>query len=243
MFLTCAVLAPCGNKVRIMCFNWETVIMFSVVASSIKDVSVLRRLEFAGSFLPRGMPAYPETLAAFSVTKNESRNSLTPEQALLMVDNLKVVDKEVFKSDEELTKEIVLMKKPGSDAYLGVVLLSSKDRCQSCGAKLHIRGDRGSKVTVYDDRFGTLPGTHYVKYCRKGSCSFQQHYGYFTRGNSKEVKYDEDWSSAPYFMSTRETAISMDLLHRLDTEILVGQISYKQRADIYNDVHFSHDQR
>ena len=51
------------------------------------------------------------------------------------------------------------------------------------------------------------------------------------------MKYDEDWSTLPYFMSTRETAFSMDMLHRLDKEILIGQISYKQRAEIYNDVH------
>lgn len=41
----------------------------------------------------------------------------------------------------------------------------------------------------------------------------------------------------PHFMSTCETAFTMDMLHCLDKEILVGQISYKQRADIYNDVH------
>lgn len=38
-------------------------------------------------------------------------------------------------------------------------------------------------------------------------------------------------------MSTRETALSMDMLLRLDKEILIGQISYKQRADIYNAIH------
>ena len=29
----------------------------------------------------------------------------------------------------------------------------------------------------------------------------------------------------------------MDMLKRLDAEILIGQLSYKQRADIYNEVH------
>ncbi len=54
------------------------------------------------------------------------------------------------------------------------------------------------------------------------------------------MTYDEDWSSLPYFMSTCETAFSVELLRRLDKEILIGQISYKQRADIYNDVHGYH---
>ena len=211
--------------------------MFSVVSQSIKDASVLRRLQFAGNFLPRDMPAYSEILAAFSVDKNEKRNSLSPEKALLLVENLKAVDSAFFRTDTELTREIVEMKRPGSDAYLGIVLISSKTTCRVCGSKLYTRGDRGSKITVYDDRFGTQPGTHYAKYCRKWKCSFQQHYGYYTQGESGEVRFDEDCLQAKYFVATQETAFSMDMLRRLDTEILVGQVSYKQRADIYNDIH------
>ena len=71
----------------------------------------------------------------------------------------------------------------------------------------------------------------------------QQHYGYYTEGDTSKVKYDEDWYALSYFMSTRETAFSMNMLHRLDTEILIGQISYKQRADIYNDIHCNSDIR
>lgn len=51
------------------------------------------------------------------------------------------------------------------------------------------------------------------------------------------MKYDDEWSKLPYFMSTRETALSMDMLCRFDREILIGQLSYKQRADLYNDIH------
>ena len=29
----------------------------------------------------------------------------------------------------------------------------------------------------------------------------------------------------------------MKMMQRLDTEILIGQLSYKQRADIYNHIH------
>ena len=49
--------------------------------------------------------------------------------------------------------------------------------------------------------------------------------------------YDPEWSLLSYIMSSRETAIAMEFLKRLDKEILIGQISYKQRADIYNAVH------
>ena len=52
-----------------------------------------------------------------------------------------------------------------------------------------------------------------------------------------DIYYDEDWESLPFFMSTRETAIQMSLLQQLDAEILIGQLSYKQRAEIYNYKH------
>lgn len=38
-------------------------------------------------------------------------------------------------------------------------------------------------------------------------------------------------------MSTRETAFEMALLHQLDAEVLIGQLSYKQRSEIYNVKH------
>ena len=44
-------------------------------------------------------------------------------------------------------------------------------------------------------------------------------------------------------MSTHETALSMDTLRPLDKEILIGQVSYKQRAKIYNDIHGYSGQR
>ena len=48
------------------------------------------------------------------------------------------------------------------------------------------------------------------------------------------ITYDVDW---PYFVSSRETALEMSILCKLDAEILIGQMSYKQRADIYNYIH------
>ena len=211
--------------------------MFSLLSQSIKDLSVLRRLEFAARFYPRSMPNFSDRLASFSLLTREGRNSLTAEQARHFVQNLELIDNGALASDVELTTEIVKMTKSGSDAPLGIVLISSKINCPICKSQLSIRADRPSNVTVYDDNFGTMPGTHYTKYCRRRGCSFQQHYGYFSCGDSSDVKFDDDWYTLSYFMSTRETAISMDMLQRLDKEILIGQVSYKQRAEIYNDVH------
>lgn len=37
-----------------------------------------------------------------------------------------------------------------------------------------------------------------------------------------------------YFVSTSETAIEMSMLKKFDGELLLGQISYNQKAEIYN---------
>ena len=40
-----------------------------------------------------------------------------------------------------------------------------------------------------------------------------------------------------YFISSRETAFEMSMLTKLDADILIGVMSYKQSADIYNYIH------
>lgn len=49
--------------------------------------------------------------------------------------------------------------------------------------------------------------------------------------------YDDDWSTLSYFVSTQKTAFSVTLLQNYDAELLIGQVSYKQRANIYNYIH------
>ena len=176
-------------------------------------------------------------MSIWFLKNKEDRNSLSCDTTLQLVDNLKALDGAAFSSDLQLTKEIMTMERQGSDAKLGIVLISMNDKCCKCESKLYIRADRPATITVYDDALGTLPGTHYTRYYRRKGCSFQQHYGYHTIGESNEVRYDVDWATHEYFLSTRETAISVEMLRRLDKEILIGQLSYKQRADIYNNVH------
>lgn len=212
--------------------------MLSLLSQSVKDASVLRRLEFAAAYLPQDMPSYSECVAAFALKGKEDRNSLNPDQVLTVIQNMQFMDSGALISDVELTKEIIMMKRTGSDAPLGIVLLSNKKNCSICESPLKVRADRTSVVTIYDDSLGTVPATHYTKYCRKRGCSFQQHYNFSTQGGSAEVTYNLDWFSLPYFMSSRETAFAVEMLKRLDSEILFGQISYKQRADIYNYIHW-----
>ena len=63
-----------------------------------------------------------------------------------------------------------------------------------------------------------------------------QHYGYYSKG-AEDIVYNDDYKSLHYFVSTRETAFEMSLLEQFDIEILIGQLSYKQRSEIYNMKH------
>ena len=41
----------------------------------------------------------------------------------------------------------------------------------------------------------------------------------------------------PYFLSTHITAFKMALLKHFNAELLIGQVSYNQRCDVYNYIH------
>lgn len=155
------------------------------------------------------------------------------------MENLRALDESVFAIDEELIKEIHDYK-PSSEVYpLGITLVSSKNSCEHCGGKLLLRKDRPSQITVYTESSGTVVGRHYHKYCqnfRKG-CTFRQHYGYMSGGSTSLSLYDREWLENKYFISTSETAFEMDMLKKFDAELLLGQISYSQKADIYNMHH------
>ena len=40
-----------------------------------------------------------------------------------------------------------------------------------------------------------------------------------------------------FFLSTQQTAFSTRLIKNFDAELLLGQISYHQKANIYNTIH------
>lgn len=61
-----------------------------------------------------------------------------------------------------------------------------------------------------------------------------QYYGYSSQGSQSVAYYDVDWMDHEYFVSTSEAAIEMNMLKKFDYELLLGQISYNQKAEIYN---------
>ena len=197
---------------------------------------------FASAVLPPDCPHYWDIVSAFagksecdSVTQLSS--FLTPEKAKAFIENLKYLEPETFSSDSDLQRELHAFIGHKKQA-LGIILLSPNNTCRICKSKLLVKADRSSRVTIYSDTFGTVEGTHYRKVCKnfRSSCPFVQHYGFYSVGGT-DIICDEDFQSLPYFLSTRETAFEMAMLKQLDVEILIGQLSYKQRSEIYNVVH------
>ena len=62
-----------------------------------------------------------------------------------------------------------------------------------------------------------------------------QNYGYYTKDTSE--LYLIVIGMVTYFVSNQETAFELQLLTRFDFELLIGQVSYKQNAEIYNATH------
>ena len=201
-----------------------------LVAEITPQVSVLRRLLFASSYLPSSCPNYWEIISQFAT--EGSSYFLDPATAKLLMENVQILNSRAFVQDRELEHEIIAMK-DSTHQPVGVILISPKSVCLQCGGKLLVRRDRFSRVTLYTESMGTVPAKHFYKYCQKG-CSFTQHYGYYSINDAQGVFYNNDWSKLQYFVSSQETAFELSMLHKYDAELLIGQLSYKQRADIYN---------
>lgn len=208
--------------------------MLSTFSKYTEDVSVLRRLLFAVAQLPEDLPNVWEIATEFA-TKNKTNCTMDVETVKVLVDNLREFDSDAFESDQKLFQDLLRapMKKP-----LGLVLMPNRNKCILCKSELKLRKDRPASVVVYDDNIGTIPGSHFHKICTNKSCSYVQYYGYYTCGSSpSKVFFNDDWESLPYFVSSRETVFSMTALKRFNSGILLGQLSFKQSADIYNHLH------
>ena len=211
--------------------------MFRILSEHLKDVSVLRRLLFAATHLPREVPNHLGVAVEFATCGKVERNCITEDLARVIVENIECFDSTAFATDDHLLKQLIAFK-PSNSRPLGIVLISPEESCTLCGEKLSLRKDRPALLVIYDDHLGAVAGSHFHKYCSSRTCTLTQYYGYYTvGGDSSRVLYNSGWKCLLYFVSSRETAFSMSMLQRLDSEVLIGQLSYKQRADIFNDVH------
>lgn len=207
----------------------------SVICS---DISVLRRLSFAAVTLPRDTPKYWDLVVSFGFLKSSGFAIPSSDKVKVLLENVKYLDEDAFDKDNHLLRELI-QHEGFQGKSLGVVLISSNNKCRYCGGNLLVRADRPSFPVVYSDDFGTVSGTHFRKYCQNNwkGCQFSQHYGFHTNGNESESVYDDDYSQLPYFVSSHMTVIQTKLMCHLTAEMLLGQISYRQRSDIYNYVH------
>ena len=205
-----------------------------------KDLSVLRRLIFAVTYLPKDLPQYWSVVKKFVSLGKDDDLKIEPEKCRVVAENLQLLNEGAFATDKQLTSEMhQLYAPPNKSQPLGIILISSKSICSLCGKNLLIRHDRPSTLTVYTETFGTVVGTSYHKYCQNFRvCSFKQHYGYSTKSveGTTITSYDDDWKEHIYLVSSTETAFEQIMLERFDIELLLAQISYSQKADIYNNI-------
>ena len=198
--------------------------------------SVLRRLSFAAASLPEDTPGYWEFVSSFGF--RHSTDKINIEKVRLYLENTKCLDANSFCDDYSLRKELITHE--GFQGHsIGIVLISCNNACKICSGKLLVKKNRPSFPVVYDDDLGTVSSTHFRKFCHNSAkgCTFTQHYGYYTLGNDSEMLYDNNCLDLPYFLSTGMTAISTKILTSLSAEILLGQMSYRQKAEVYNYIH------
>ena len=200
----------------------------------------MRRLLFVAAHLPRELPNFWGIAVEFAIDGKVERNCIDPDTAASIVENIRSFDKCAFETDEGLLQQLIGCT-PSAGRPLGIVLVSDEKCCTLCGQALTLRRDRPTSIVVYDDNLGSVPGSHFHKTCTNKLCTLTQYYGYYTTGSeSSQVFYNADWSIHRFFVSSSLTAFSMRMLKRIDSDVLIGQLSYMQIADIFNHVHTSH---
>ena len=211
--------------------------MFEEASKLCQDVSVLRRLSFAASYLNKETPKYWDIVKAFGYM---SSGIQPPEskQVELFMQNLEYLDNSAMEVDHILIQQLQQIE--GFQGHpLEIVLISANKTCQLRGGTLLLRADRPSFPTIYREMLGTACGTHFRKYCQNNhrGCSFTQHYGFCTKESENEAVYDQDCLDLPYFLSSHMTAFETKMLQKFSGEILLGQLAYRQKCDIYNYTH------
>lgn len=135
-----------------------------LAATAVKDVSVLRRMIFATAYLPQELPQYWDIVASFSCIG--SRYQISSSTVKVLMENMQVLNRQAFATDVDLTQELLSVPMGSSNEPIGIVLISEKQSCRKCGAKLLIRRDRPCRVMLYTESMGTVPATHYHKFCQ-----------------------------------------------------------------------------
>lgn len=215
--------------------------MLGQLLKNFSDYGVVKRAIFFVNAVPKVVPDFGDKLSKF-VSRGKKRK-FSSERAsegdgdalVTLSSNLTTLFPDTKKGEQELWRELHDHSLEENEHALGAILVSGKTQCRLCAKPLHVKASRISEVVVYDDVKGTFLETKIPKVCCNKACKFTQHYGYYTVGNDK--CFDEDWFDNEFLLSSARTAFSMDLLKKLEIEILIAKMSFKEKAEIYNAVH------
>ena len=209
--------------------------MLSSLLRGITDFSVISRGLYYFTHIPRAFPEFGCRLFSFATKGNKdavTRDIVNEESFLALTSNL--VSLYNLTGHEDLWKELHDASIKEGMYGLGVVLMSGKSTCRLCSKQLTAKTSRVVNVMVYHETRGSFMASRIPKVCSNRSCKLIQHYGYYTIGESKF--YDEDWQENDYLLSSGKTAFDINLLRKFEVEILLGKLSFKEKADIYNEV-------
>lgn len=219
-------------------FSASKMALWDEIASVVPEPAVLRRALFAAAHVPNSTPKYSEIVCEFAF--QSSKDKLNPEKLRVLLENLAFINAKVFDTDRVLLEDLLKLEHRRGHP-LGIILIPANSICKDCGGSLQLRNDRPTSLVIYTDDMGTIPATAYRKYCKNShkGCSFTQHYGFhcFNSDEKSGMVADSNWAELPYFISTSKTGFATAFLQKFDAELLIGQISYKQKADIYNFYH------
>ena len=208
--------------------------MLSKLLRGIYDLSVVNRGLFFLRHIPSVLPEFSKKLFLFATKGNEDSVAADVNEECFVALSANLSSLFNLDEEEKLWKELHSSSLKDGKNGLGVVLVSKKDSCQSCNKKLSVKASRICNVVVYHESRGTFLGCRIGKVCSNRACNVTQHYGFYTVGEDKY--YDEDWSEHEYLLSSGKTAFDMKLLSKFEVEILLGKLSFKEKADIFNEV-------
>ena len=111
--------------------------MATLPNAAFNDPAVVHRIFFAARSLPVGCPNYWNLVCTFAV-KDKKVHSISPEEARVFVENLKVLSGDVFTSDLTMMSDLIKLPKNTHKNVerIGVILISSRENCAKCRGRL-----------------------------------------------------------------------------------------------------------
>ena len=109
--------------------------MLQEASALCSDISAVGRLSFAAATLHRDTPGYWDLVCGFGFINLPACPKPSSDKVKVFLENVKYLEDNAFASDVNLSKE--LMEQKGFlGRPLGIVLISSNNKCGLCGGSL-----------------------------------------------------------------------------------------------------------